>query len=92
MRWWDGSRWSGRGAAVGPPGESTPDAFAIVALVSALLFIPVVPIWFGFAARRRIRASGGTRDGEGIALIGIAVGLIELIALVVLALVVLVAA
>jgi resuscitation-promoting factor RpfB len=92
QRWWDGTRWSGQGAAVGPPGDSTPDAFAIASLVSALLFIPVLPIWLGFRAQRRIRESGGTRDGEGIALIGIAIGLIELIGLLVVALVVLVIA
>jgi hypothetical protein len=92
QRWWDGARWSGQGAAVGPAGESTPDAFAIASLVSALLFIPVVPIWLGFRAQRRIRESSGTRDGEGIALIGIAIGLIELIGLLVVALVVLVLA
>ncbi len=92
QRWWDGSDWRGQGAAVGPESGSTPDAFAIASLVTALLFIPVVPIWLGFGARRRIRASGGTRDGDGIALIGIALGLVELIAAVVLAVVLLVAA
>ena len=92
QRWWDGTRWSGQGAAVGPPGESTPDAFAIASLVTALLFIPVAPIWLGFRAQRRIRESGGTRDGNGIALIGIALGLIELVGLVVAAAVVLVVA
>ena len=92
QRWWDGEQWRGRGAAVGPLSESTPDAFAVVSLVTALLLIPVVPIWFGFRAQRRIRESGGTRDGNGIALIGIGLGLVELVGLLVAAAVVLVAA
>ncbi len=81
QRWWDGSQWRGRGAAVGPPGESTPDSFAIASLVTALLVIPIAPIWFGLRARTRIRESGGTRDGGGIALIGIAFGIVETAAL-----------
>lgn len=92
QRWWDGSQWRGQGAAVGPASESTPDAFAIASIVTALLFIPVVPVWFGFRAQKRIRESGGTRDGYGIALIGIALGLIELVGLLVTLLVVLVVA
>lgn len=80
-RWWDGSRWRGQGAAVGPPSESTPDAYAIASLVTALLVIPVVPIWLGVRARTRIRESGGTRDGMGIAAIGVAFGIVETAAL-----------
>ena len=81
QRWWDGSQWRGEGAAVGPPGESTPDSFAVASLVTALLVIPVVPIWLGIRARTRIRESGGTRDGLGIAAIGIAFGVVETAAL-----------
>ena len=80
-RWWDGSQWRGQGAAVGPPSETTPDSFAIASLVTALLVVPVVPIWFGIRARTRIRDSGGTRDGSGIALIGVVAGVIELAAI-----------
>jgi resuscitation-promoting factor RpfB len=84
QRWWDGEHWRGEGAAVGPPGESTPDSYALASLVTALLVIPVVPIWLGLRARTRIRESGGTRDGLGIALIGIVFGIVETVALAVL--------
>ena len=87
MRWWDGHRWSGQGAAVGPAHESTPDSFAIAALVTALLGLPVAPIYFGLRARTRIRDSNGTRDGMGLAIAGLALGLVELGAIVVLVLV-----
>ncbi len=80
-RWWDGSQWRAHGAAVGPPSESTPDSYAIASLVTALLVIPVAPIWLGVRARTRIRESGGTRDGMGIAAIGIAFGIVETAAL-----------
>lgn len=87
MRWWDGRRWSGQGAAVGPPRESTPDSFAIAAFALALLLIPLAPIYLGLRARTRIRNSDGTRDGMGLAMAGLALGLIELAAIVVLTLV-----
>ena len=77
-RWWDGSQWRGQGAAVGPEGPP-PDSFAVASLVSALLLIPVAPIWFGVRARTRIRESAGTRDGGGVAAIGIALGVAELV-------------
>ena len=78
MRWWDGTRWSGQGAAVGPASDSTPDSFAIAAFVTALLGLPIAPIYLGVRARTRIRNSNGTRDGNGLAIAGIALGLIEL--------------
>jgi hypothetical protein len=77
QRWWDGTYWRGEGAAVGPASESTPDSFAVAALITALLMIPVAPIWFGVRARTRIRESAGTRDGEGIALLSIVIGAVE---------------
>jgi hypothetical protein len=79
-RWWDGSGWRGQGAAVGPEGPP-PDSFAVASLVSALLLVPVAPIWFGLRARTRIRESGGSRDGGGVAALGVALGVIELIAI-----------
>jgi hypothetical protein len=84
QRWWDGSQWRGEGAAVGPPGDSTPDSYAVASLVTALLVIPVAPIWLGLRARKRIRESRGTRDGLGVAAIGVAFGVIETVALAVL--------
>jgi hypothetical protein len=79
MRWWDGSEWRGQGAAVGPETGSTPDSFAVASFVTAMLVVPVVPIYLGLKARARIRESGGTRDGMGIAAIGIAAGVLELV-------------
>jgi hypothetical protein len=79
MRWWDGSHWRGEGAAVGPAKDSTPDAFAIASFVTAMLVIPVVPIYLGLKARTRIRESGGTRDGMGVAAIGVVAGVLELV-------------
>lgn len=78
QRWWDGSQWRGQGAAVGPEGPP-PDSFAVVSLVSALLLIPIVPIWFGLKSRTRIRASGGARDGMGLAALGIGLAVFELV-------------
>ena len=77
-RWWDGAQWRGRGAAVGPDGPP-PDSFAVASLVSALLFIPVAPIWFGVRARTRIRESAGARDGMGLAALGVGLGAAELL-------------
>jgi hypothetical protein len=79
QRWWDGSGWRGKGAAVGPPGDPTPDSWAIASFVTAMLVIPVVPIYMGIKARSRIRASGGAHDGMGVAMIGIVAGIAELV-------------
>jgi hypothetical protein len=79
QRWWDGSEWRGQGAAVGPPSPSEPDAYAIAAFITAMLVIPFVPIYLGIKARGRIRESHGTRDGMGIATIGIVGGIVELV-------------
>jgi hypothetical protein len=78
MRWWDGAQWRGQGAAVGPPSASEPDAFAIASFVTALLFIPVAPIYLGLRARQRIHASGGTKDGLGLATVGMVIGLVQI--------------
>ena len=78
QRWWDGKQWRGEGAAVGPPSASEPDGFAIASFVTALLFIPFAPIYLGWRARQRIHASGGTKDGLGLASVGIAIGLVQI--------------
>jgi hypothetical protein len=77
-RWWDGSQWRGQGAAVGPEGPP-PDSFAVASLVSALLLIPIAPIWLGLKSRTRIRSSGGAREGMGLAALGIGLGVFELV-------------
>jgi hypothetical protein len=76
-RWWDGKQWRGQGAAVGPPSGSEPDGFAIAAFVAALLFIPFVSIWLGLRGRQRIKASGGKKDGLGLANTGIVIGVAQ---------------
>ena len=81
MRWWDGTHWSGRAAAVGPPHESTPDSFAIASFVHRAARHPVRPIYLGLRARTRIRDSNGTKDGMGLAIVGLAIGLVEIAAL-----------
>jgi hypothetical protein len=86
LSWWDGAQWSGQAAAVGPPGPE-PDAFAVAAFVTALLGLPVAPIYLALRARRRIRQSGGTKDGNGLAMVGLALGLVELAGIVVLILI-----
>lgn len=78
MRWWDGTEWRGQGAAVGPPAASEPDSFAIAAFVTGLLMIPVAPIWLGLRARQRINASGGLKDGMGLATVGLAFGVLQI--------------
>jgi len=89
QRWWDGSQWRGEGAAVGPPSSSTPDGFAVASFVTALLFIPFVPVYLGLRARTRIRESGGTKDGYGLAMLGVGLGLVQIAAAAVAGLVVL---
>lgn len=87
QRWWDGTQWRGQGAAVGPPRASEPDAFAIASFVTALLVIPFAPVYLGLRARSRINASGGTKDGMGLATVGLALGLVQIALAVVLILV-----
>ena len=79
QRWWDGKQWRGQGAAVGPDEGSEPDGFAVAAFVSGLLLIPLVPIYLGLRARKRIHESGGTKDGLGLASLGIGLGVLEIV-------------
>ena len=50
---------------------------AIISLVTALLFIPVVSIVLGHLARREVRKSNGTITGAGMALAGLIIGYIQ---------------
>jgi Domain of unknown function (DUF4190) len=78
--------------------ESTPrtNGLAIASLVLSLtvfLIGPVLAIIFGAIARRQIRESRGGQSGDGLALAGLIVGIVELaISLVVVALVIVLAA
>ena len=71
-RWWDGVRW-GIYAQPPVPMRQT-DGYAIAALVTALLTVPVAPIVLGHVARRRITESGGMKDGDGLAIAGLVLG------------------
>lgn len=65
------------------------NSMAVAALITAILFIPIVPLVLGYISRREIDRSGGTQEGRGMALAGIILGWINLalVALVILAVV-----
>ena len=48
-------------------------------MISALLFLPVIPIVFGVMARRRIARAHGFLTGDGLALGGIGLGVVVLL-------------
>jgi hypothetical protein len=75
LRWWDGTQWSEHQAPAAPMvyGRST-DGYAIAALITGLIGVPIVPIVLGVSARRRIRESGGFKEGDGLAIAGIVIG------------------
>ena len=64
--------------AVAAGERSGTDRYAIASVVIAVIGIPVVPIWLGFRARRRIEQSGGLLSGTNIALAGIVLGFVQL--------------
>ena len=58
------------------------NGFAIASLVLSLtifLIGPVLAIIFGVIARRQIRESRGTQSGDGLALAGLIIGIVELV-------------
>jgi hypothetical protein len=59
------------------PGATTP-GIAIAAVIFAFVF-PLLGIILGYAARREIRSSGGTKDGDRLATVAIRVSWIVLI-------------
>ena len=78
MRWWDGSQWSEQSAPAPPPiyvGQT--DGYAIAALITGVLGVPIVSIVLGVVARNRIRESGGLKTGNGLAIAGIVLGAIQ---------------
>jgi hypothetical protein len=82
VRWWSGHDWTaytGPAAPAGGPQYGKPtDGFALASLITSGIGIAPVGIVLGLIARRRIRRSGGARDGRGLALAGIAVGCVYL--------------
>jgi hypothetical protein len=91
LRWWDGAQWSDQSAPAAPVayGGGT-DGYAIAALVTALIGPPIVPVYLGHKARRRIRESGGLKEGGGMALAGLVIGYVQLSLIAVLVIAVLV--
>ena len=73
-RWWDGVRWTVYANPPTPPHMRETDGLAIAALVTGLVGVPIVPIVLGHLARRNIRASGGMKQGDGLAIAGLAIG------------------
>src|SRR4051794_35745407 len=89
QRWWDGQRWSDHSAPAAQPvyqGTQT-DGLAIASLITALIGIPIAPIILGHMARKRIRESGGTKDGDGLAIAGLVIGYLLLALFVIIVLV-----
>ncbi len=87
VRWWDGVRW-GVYAQPSPVPMKQTEGLAIAALVTGLVGIPIAPIVCGHMARTRIRDSGGTKDGDGLAIAGLVLGYAYLAFIVVLIVVV----
>jgi|tagenome__1003787_1003787.scaffolds.fasta_scaffold20432445_2 hypothetical protein len=88
VRWWDGQRWSDHSAPAQPVYQGTQtEGLAIASLITALIGIPIAPIILGHMARARIRESGGTKDGDGLAIAGLVIGYLLLALFVIIVLV-----
>jgi hypothetical protein len=80
MRWWDGVRWTEQYAPGPAPVYGTEtDGYAIAALICGVLGVPIAPIILGVVARNRIAESGGRKDGNGLAIAGIVLGIIQIV-------------
>ena len=80
LRWWDGSQWSEHFApAPAPYFVRETDGYAIASVIAGVLGVPILPIILGVVARNRIRESGGTKDGNGLAIAGIVLGAVQIV-------------
>jgi hypothetical protein len=82
LRWWSGHDWTAYTGPAQPAGAAAygrpTDGYALASLITSGIGVPLVGIVLGLIARRRIRRSNGTRDGNGMAIAGIAVGCVYL--------------
>lgn len=60
-------------AGLGMPRART-NGMAVAAMVTGILFIPIIPIVLGHVSKREIDRSAGTQDGRGMAIAGIVLG------------------
>lgn len=81
VRWWDGVRWTVYEDPPPPADEVQTDTLAIVALVTALLWVPVAPVLLGALARRRIREAERPRRGGAVATAAVGIGVVQLVML-----------
>lgn len=58
----------------GPIAGARTNGLAIASLILGILGVPILPIIFGFIARKQIAESGGAQQGDGMALWGIILG------------------
>jgi hypothetical protein len=65
-------------AASATPSAPKTNSMAVASLVTAILFIPIVPIVLGHVSKREIERSQGAQDGRGLAIAGIVMGWITL--------------
>jgi hypothetical protein len=80
LRWWDGSQWSvHRSAMPQPYFVRETDGYAIASVIAGVVGVPIVPIVLGVMARNRIRESGGLKDGNGLAIAGIVLGIVQIV-------------
>ncbi|MGF0117883.1 DUF4190 domain-containing protein [Promicromonospora sp. Marseille-Q5078] len=61
-----------------PPSATGTDGVSIAALVTGLLFLGIVPLVLGIVGLRRVRRSG--RPGTGLAVSGIVLGVVSILA------------
>src|SRR4051812_1838081 len=80
MRWWDGATWTAQASGMSPapvrPAAPAPlERPALPALVAGVVGLAPVAIVLGVMARLRIRRARGPREGAGLALGGILLGI-----------------
>jgi hypothetical protein len=86
QRWWDGTEWTDRTAPLPAPRPTivaSPEktsGFAIASLVLGLVGGSLLAVIFGHIALRRIKRSWGLLTGRGMAIAGLVLGYIGMVA------------